>query len=250
VTPSFRKRSQPRVNPNSSPESRSRVIRERLFSCAKSDSVPEFATVNQQRRARTPRMRFSEQPSKFRLTRAALGGLLSLAFLAVSIPVDAMLPGQACSMPCCAGRATHAAGSCMGDACHAHFLRKKRAAPERLCAARVSSLSGRSIKTSLSSNATLGSTSVTETASPIQSPSETALRSSEVAARIALTKSCSADCVCLNNLARTLQSHEVTKLSSARPLVCARARLNSSQLPVLASVLQNQSRPRAPPVVA
>lgn len=198
-------------------------------------------------------MRFSLQLPKFRsarLTRAALGCLLSLAFMAASIPVDAILPDQACAMPCCAGRATHAAGSCMGDACRAHLATKKRAAPERFCAARISSLSGRSIKTSSSSNATLQSTSVTETLSPTQSPSGIARRSREIAARMALTKSCSADCACLNSLARTLQSHEVTKLSSARPLVCARARLNSSQLSVPASALQNQSRPRAPPVVA
>jgi hypothetical protein len=196
-------------------------------------------------------MRFSHRPSKFKsawLMRAALGCLLSLAFVASSIPVEAMLPGQACSMPCCAGRATHAAGSCMGDACHARLARKKRAAHERLCAARISSLSSRNIKTASSPAGKLRSNSVTETLAPTQPPSETAQRSSGVAARMALTKSCSADCACLSNFARTLQSHEVTKLSRVQPLLSVGLTLDSSRLSVPASVLENQSRPRAPPI--
>jgi len=51
--------------------------------------------------------------------RTILAALLLCALFSVSVPVASVLTGPMCTRPCCAGRAAHAAGSCMDGSCHA-----------------------------------------------------------------------------------------------------------------------------------
>jgi len=57
-----------------------------------------------------------------RAARVILGAMLLLAILAAHIPSSAVAIGSMCTLACCAGRAPHAAGSCMNGSCHA-FLK-------------------------------------------------------------------------------------------------------------------------------
>jgi hypothetical protein len=55
----------------------------------------------------------------FRAARVLLGSTLLLSILWANIPSAAIASGPMCTLTCCAGRAPHAAGSCMNSSCHA-----------------------------------------------------------------------------------------------------------------------------------
>ncbi len=70
--------------------------------------------------------------------------MLLIACLSTSVPLIASASGSAsmCKLACCAGRAPHAAGSCMNGSCHAVLRNRSKAShrvgriasrPERLC---------------------------------------------------------------------------------------------------------------------
>jgi hypothetical protein len=54
-----------------------------------------------------------------RLSRVILGSALLVSILAVNIPSALVASGPMCNLACCAGKAPHAAGSCMNGSCHA-----------------------------------------------------------------------------------------------------------------------------------
>lgn len=54
-----------------------------------------------------------------RIARVILGASLLLSILSVNIPTAVVASGPMCTLACCAGRAPHAAGSCMNGSCHA-----------------------------------------------------------------------------------------------------------------------------------
>jgi hypothetical protein len=53
------------------------------------------------------------------LSRSVLAAVLSLAFLGGSFQLAQSASGSLCTLTCCAGRAPHAAGSCMNGSCRA-----------------------------------------------------------------------------------------------------------------------------------
>jgi hypothetical protein len=71
--------------------------------------------------------------------------LLMAAFISTLAPIASVSAGNACALACCAGRAPHAAGSCMNGTCHAAIrLRNKSSklhahapATEKLCGSRA-----------------------------------------------------------------------------------------------------------------
>jgi hypothetical protein len=62
-----------------------------------------------------------------RLARVIPGAVLQLAILWGSIPAAAVATGPMCALACCAGRAPHAAGSCMNGSCHAALMAHRKA---------------------------------------------------------------------------------------------------------------------------
>ena len=50
------------------------------------------------------------------------------AFLTSSLPLTTIASGPMCTLACCAGRAPHAAGSCMNGSCHANALTRSKSA--------------------------------------------------------------------------------------------------------------------------
>ena len=53
------------------------------------------------------------------VSRLLVGATLLLSLLASSFPLGTLASGPMCTLACCAGRAPHAAGSCMNGSCHA-----------------------------------------------------------------------------------------------------------------------------------
>lgn len=70
--------------------------------------------------------------------------LLMVGFISTVAPIASVSAGSACTLACCAGRAPHAAGSCMDGTCHAAIrLRNKSSklhahpVAEKLCGSHV-----------------------------------------------------------------------------------------------------------------
>jgi hypothetical protein len=62
----------------------------------------------------------------FRLAKVLVGSAVLLSILAVNLPLAVLASGPMCTLACCAGRAPHAAGSCMDGSCHVSFGRQTR----------------------------------------------------------------------------------------------------------------------------
>jgi hypothetical protein len=66
-----------------------------------------------------------QNSSRFKTVNAAklaLAVMLLIAFLSSIAPLAPVSAGSVCTLECCAGRAPHAAGSCMDGSCHAALL--------------------------------------------------------------------------------------------------------------------------------
>ncbi|HYV23894.1 MAG TPA: hypothetical protein VE969_01560, partial [Pyrinomonadaceae bacterium] len=68
--------------------------------------------------------------------------LLIAGFIFTATPIESVLASNTCALACCAGRAPHAAGSCMDGTCHAAIRLKNKFhthAPtaEKLCGSQV-----------------------------------------------------------------------------------------------------------------
>jgi hypothetical protein len=71
--------------------------------------------------------------------------LLVAGFILTATPIASVFAGNTCALACCAGRAPHAAGSCMDGTCHAALRLRNKSnklhahAPvtEKLCGSRV-----------------------------------------------------------------------------------------------------------------
>ena len=67
-----------------------------------------------------------------RFFRVSLALLVLLTFLSSIFPPTTIAGGEMCQLACCAGRAPHAAGSCMNGSCHAFLSRAKHIAHHEL----------------------------------------------------------------------------------------------------------------------
>jgi hypothetical protein len=86
--------------------------------------MPEFG--NSHSNMKDKRFRFL---ATMRVARAVLAATLLLGIMASNFPVATIASGPTCALACCAGRAPHAAGSCMNGSCHA-FLKNKTTKPK------------------------------------------------------------------------------------------------------------------------
>jgi hypothetical protein len=62
----------------------------------------------------------------FRLAKVLVGSAVLLSILAVNVPFAVFASGPMCTLACCAGRAPHAAGSCMNGSCHVSFRQQTK----------------------------------------------------------------------------------------------------------------------------
>ena len=61
-----------------------------------------------------------------RLARAVFAAILLAGLAANVLPLETVAAGPACTLSCCAGRAPHAAGSCMNGSCRAGLRKASR----------------------------------------------------------------------------------------------------------------------------
>jgi hypothetical protein len=61
-----------------------------------------------------------------RLSGIAIALLLAAGFFSSVVPIASVSAGNICTLTCCAGRAPHAAGSCLNGTCHAAIRLRKR----------------------------------------------------------------------------------------------------------------------------
>jgi len=64
---------------------------------------------------------------RFFPVRAILAAIILCSVVAVVLPLSPISATSACQLDCCAGRATHSAGSCMTGACHARIKVRRHA---------------------------------------------------------------------------------------------------------------------------
>lgn len=78
--------------------------------------------------------------------------LLLCSVVIVAVPFVTVSAGSICTLDCCAGRAPHAAGSCMSGACHAAITIKRHARGRRTASLRSDVFCGLSFSPATISN--------------------------------------------------------------------------------------------------
>ena len=148
------------------------------------------------------------------LARLVLGASLLGSILWTSLPASTAMSGPMCTLACCAGRAPHAAGSCMNGSCHVNLSGRKSAnahhqpgsyKSEQLCGlprfvARVAHLRATAIVGADQANGKLPANQNTLTASSLGQP-------------------CQPDCGrCLSGFANSGRKRDAATLTSATRL--------------------------------
>jgi len=111
--------------------------------------------------------------------RLTLAVVLLAAFVSTAVPLGSVSASNVCNLECCAGRATHTAGSCMNGTCHAAIKLQRKMPRPTVTLTRGDELCGLKPLT----------THLRVTAPP---PSQTSPHTQESASKIAA--SCDADC--------------------------------------------------------
>jgi hypothetical protein len=175
-----------------------------------------------------------------RVSRRALAVALLAGLLASIFPLETLATGQMCSLACCAGRAPHAAGSCMDGSCHA-ALRKRSARTRHAISGVVERLCGSS---SLTRYASLHGINATP-----QKASQKESQHSQLASS-AINKPCQPDCGgCASGFASLNRNHTVSARGERQRSTSDKEFANSYIPPprTLAGA-RRQSAPRGPPV--
>lgn len=174
------------------------------------------------------------------IARMALAAILLAGLLGSLLPLETLASGQMCTLACCAGRAPHAAGSCMDGSCHVslkkaskqnHPSQRKQLA-EQLCG--VTRLTRR-----LSSNKTVQ-------LSPIKKESQQAQLSSTTMSRPCLPNcgSCGS-----GSAASDFRNHAaIARHQRSRRLAAAGFTDIFFAVLLTLTTLVRQGAPRAPPI--
>ncbi len=188
-----------------------------------------------------------------RVARVFLGSTLLLSVLWASMPASAVATGPLCTLACCAGRAPHAAGSCMNGSCHVflgnrgkggHIHPSLPAQSEQLC--------GLPRTTARTAVALLQeSKALTLAASSEQSRVSNLWDSARVSAA-SLGKQCQPDCgggpCSSSGQRRSRDSGATSYADKPRPPSSARLEHSSFNLAKASDALCRRSRPRGPPI--
>jgi hypothetical protein len=205
--------------------------------CGQTVRVAESILLKQQMVRRNSRRFKTVNTAKL-----ALAVMLLVAFLSSIAPLASVSAGSVCRLECCAGRAPHAAGSCMGGSCHAvlgshqtaKFHRAKLNQSEQFC--------GLSRTVATKNVARMRARQVTPPAKPDHS---TALAA-------AFVKPCGPDCgACAagsTNLSR--QKNSAATAGAGRPRSPAAIHLSNPgyHRAQILEALCRQSAPRGPPL--
>ena len=188
------------------------------------------------------------------VARTILAALLLLTLLSASLPLTTIPSGPTCTLACCAGRAPHAAGSCMNGSCHAFLIGRPKSSTihVHLAVHESERLFGLPRSTARNSMVLLrGSTALTLAAFSGR------LRGSrtEDAASVStstLGKPCQPDCgagaFSSSSQSRRRDSSAVSYADKPRPPSTARLEHSSFSHTKALDALCRRSRPRGPPI--
>jgi hypothetical protein len=178
------------------------------------------------------------------VARILLAILVLTAFLSNAFPFTTLASGQICNLACCAGRAPHAAGSCMDGSCHAAISTRSKAQRRRQI---ISQPAERFCGLSTARSPLKPSTVIVAKKSGQRSHTEAWLESA------GLKKPCESDCGTCSSSGFSSRTRErtVAALSHASkprpPSAAGRFGANYSLTPQRAG-LCNRSIPRGPPL--
>jgi hypothetical protein len=221
--------------------------------CISRDRIPELLRDGSVQKLHRQRL----GSTLSRIARVILGAMLLLAILSANIPSSAVATGPMCTLACCAGRAPHAAGSCMNGSCHAvlshnqrpHIHRETRIEPvEQLC--------GLSRVTRNVSRLLFLRTVTTESSPPdtqySREPSKTASDRTSISTG-ELTKPCQPDCgagtVSSTNQRRPRESATHSSADRARPPSNSGLLTPANTFIYAREAIRWQANPRAPPAL-
>lgn len=194
-----------------------------------------------------------------RVSRLLLGSALLLSILSANIPSAVVAKGPLCNLACCAGRAPHAAGSCMNGSCHAvlggrqkatHIHRESSATQvEQLCG--LPQRSGRASLWSLPSATTrystpeMGSERSTEGQASRKAPVRLSLSASS------LGRPCQSDCgavtISSTNQRRPRESATHSFADRVHPPSNPGSVVTANNFIYTRDAIRWQADPRAPP---
>jgi hypothetical protein len=189
-----------------------------------------------------------------RVARVILGAILLLSILWANLPTAALASGPMCNLACCAGKAPHAAGSCMNGSCHA-FLKGRAKSPKihlHLPVHESEQLCGLPRKTTRNSVVLLrGSAAPTVAASSERSRGSHSPDTASVSTST-LGKPCRRDCgtgtFTSSSQSRARDSGAVSYADKPRPPSTARHEHSSFSRAQALDALCRRSRPRGPPI--
>jgi hypothetical protein len=188
------------------------------------------------------------------VARTILAPLLLLTLLSASLPLTTIASGPMCTLACCAGRAPHAAGSCMNGSCHAFPKGHLRASHRQLPVHESERLCGFPRSTTRNSVESLRvSTALTLAASSERSHSRRAQEAASVSTST-LVKPCQPDCgagaFSSSSQSRRRDSGAVSYADKPRPPSTARLEHSSFSRAQALDASCRRSRPRGPPISA
>lgn len=180
------------------------------------------------------------------VARILVTALLLAAFLASVLPLTTLASGPMCNLACCAGRAPHAAGSCMSGSCYAVLSTRSKTHSHRRIIQPAERLCGLSVTKSLIKRSTVIAAKEAAQRSHDRERSEASLVATS------LGKPCESDCgTCsVSSFSSRNRERSVAALAHADkprpPSSVGRFGANSSPRPQRAG-LYNRSIPRGPP---
>jgi hypothetical protein len=189
-----------------------------------------------------------------RVARVILGATLLLSILWANIPTASLASGPMCHLACCAGRAPHAAGSCMNGSCHAFLKSRVKTSrihlqlpfheSEQLCGL-PRSTTGNSVA-SLRGSTALALAASSERARGSRAPDAASVSMSTVG------KPCQPDCgtgtFSSSSQSRPRDSGAISYRDKPRPPSTARHEHSSFSRAKTLDALCQSSRPRGPPI--
>ena len=198
--------------------------------------------------------RSTNRVDAFRLARAIVGLGVLLSILSVSIPTASLASGPMCHLACCAGRAPHAAGSCMNGSCHAFLKGRAKTSTIHVSLAVHESeqLCGLPPRTTRNSAMSLrGFTALSLAASSEQSHGSRAPEMANVSTGT-IGKPCQSDCGAgtfnSSSQSRPRNTGAISYADKPRTPSTARLEHSSFNRAKTLDALCRRSRPRGPPI--
>ena len=182
--------------------------------------------------------------------RLFLAATVTLGILISALPLETVSSAPMCKLACCAGRAPHAAGSCMNGSCHVDFKALRSSHPRHnVSLPRDEMLCG---LPEISRNNKLGVLTMASRLTPNSKPTSNSPDHAKVSiGSTSLTKPCNSDCgSCVTGFSNPSRERNIALLTPAtrpRPPTSGALADAASNLALQLNALRRRFPPRGPP---